>query len=311
MGGLIAYVTPTGFLSGQYFKSLRSLLGEQAPPLSLDFISQRENVFDDVLQETMLAVFRRGSGAAAPTVSFLEVENGKLTVAPAEKIPLPRPVESPWIVPRAPNATDLVKRLRAMPSRLSDWGYRVSTGPLVWNRAKEQLRDEFEAGAVPLIWAESVSPDGEFAFRAARRNHAPYFAVAAKGDGALLVRSSCVLLQRTTAKEQSRRLIAAELPQAFIDQHGGAVTVENHLNMVIGIDDIPEVSTRALAAFLNSSVADRAFRCISGTVAVSAYELESMPLPAPWSMMGLDQILDKPHTKADVDVYCQRLYGDR
>jgi adenine-specific DNA-methyltransferase len=46
-----------------------------------------------------------------------------------------------------------------------------------------------------------------------------------------------------------------------------------------------------LAAFLNSAAADRAFRCISGTVAVSAYELESMPLPSPSSMDKIAELL--------------------
>jgi adenine-specific DNA-methyltransferase len=39
-----------------------------------------------------------------------------------------------------------------------------------------------------------------------------------------------VLVQRTTAKEQHRRLISAEMPAELIAQHG-RITVENHLNM--------------------------------------------------------------------------------
>jgi len=79
-----------------------------------------------------------------------------------------------------------------MPDRLADWGYRVSTGPLVWNRFKDRLREHAQRGTVPLIWAEAVSADGEFSFRAARRNHSPYFAVRDDEDF-LLVRkpASC------------------------------------------------------------------------------------------------------------------------
>ena len=44
------------------------------------------------------------------------------------------------------------------------------------------------------------------------------------------------LVQRTTAKEQNRRLIAAELPASFIKKHG-AVVVENHVNMVRPAND--------------------------------------------------------------------------
>jgi adenine-specific DNA-methyltransferase len=88
-----------------------------------------------------------------------------------------------------------------------------------------------------------------------------------------------VLLQRTTAKEQARRLIAAEMSSAFLAKHG-AVTVENHLNMLVPTTSKPLVSPNLLSLFLNSVAADRAFRCISGSVAVSAYELESLPLPS-------------------------------
>ncbi|MFH7191489.1 methylase, partial [Klebsiella pneumoniae] len=79
-------------------------------------------------------------------------------------------------------------------------------------------------------WAEAVTSDGRFVFRAEKKNHQPYFRALAP-DGWLQVRTPCVLVQRTTAKEQSRRLIAAELPAAFIQQHK-AVVVENHLNMI-------------------------------------------------------------------------------
>ena len=43
----------------------------------------------------------------------------------------------------------------------------------------------------------------------------PWFAARLPRDEWLLLDRSCVLLQRTTAKEQARRLIAAELPQVI------------------------------------------------------------------------------------------------
>ena len=41
------------------------------------------------------------------------------------------------------------------------------------------------------------------------------------------------------------------------------------------------MSATTIAALLVSAVLDEAFRCISGSVAVSAAELEALPLPAP------------------------------
>jgi adenine-specific DNA-methyltransferase len=57
--GVIGYVTPTSMLGGQYFKALRALLAEEAPPKAIEFVSDRDGVFADVLQETMLAVYQR------------------------------------------------------------------------------------------------------------------------------------------------------------------------------------------------------------------------------------------------------------
>ncbi len=307
--GIVAYVAPTSFLCGEYHKNLRALLAAEAAPFALDFVSERSGVFDNVLQETLLAVFRRGSSARKVQVHFVEVEGSSVDVSHAVDVPLPPRTDQPWIIPRTRTATGIAARLGTFPTRLADWGYGVSTGPLVWNRFKSRLREHPERGTVPILWAEAVGADGVFSFRAARRNHAPYFAVC-DGEDFLLVRKPCVLLQRTTAKEQARRLIAAELPQSFIDKHG-AVTVENHLNMIVPVVPRPAVDTQTLSAFLNSSTADRAFRCISGTVAVSAFELESMPLPPAAALADLTRLLPLSPSRKDIDEVCDRLYGDR
>jgi adenine-specific DNA-methyltransferase len=197
----------------------------------------------------------------------------------------------------------LATLLRSMPERLADWGYRVSTGPLVWNRHKSQLRGEPGKGKIPLVWAECITSDGRFIFRSERRNHLPFFKPGPDDDW-LVVRSSCVLLQRTTAKEQARRLIAAEMPAPFVTRNGG-VTVENHLNMMVPTVAKPAVSPALLAAFFNSVAADRAFRCLSGSVAVSAYELENLPLPA---ADDLKQLLGRRVDRGDIEVAAARLY---
>ncbi len=37
-GSVIAYVKSTGFLAGEYFKALRTLLAAEAPPVAVDFM---------------------------------------------------------------------------------------------------------------------------------------------------------------------------------------------------------------------------------------------------------------------------------
>lgn len=308
-GGVIAYVTPTSFLSGEYFKALRGLLASQAPPVAIDFIAERKGVFEDVLQEALLATYRRGRAPTAARVHCVgQGPSGSIRITSAGSFELPERPKEPWLIPRTARQRDLLGRVSRLPYRLGDYGYTVSTGPLVWNRHKASLRDELAAGCYPLIWAESVRSDGVFEFRAQKRNHMPYFEPTAKEQW-VVTNHPCVLLQRTTAKEQSRRLIAAELPASFIKAHG-AVVVENHLNMIKPLDQTPTVSTKVLAALLNSEAVDQVFRCINGSVAVSAYELQALPLPCPDDMKRLEPLTARDARRDELDRAVERLYRE-
>lgn len=306
-GGVVAYVTPASFLAGEYFKRLRGLLAREAPPVSIDFVAARKGVFDDVLQETVLTTFRRQPRPSAATVHLLDCRDGELRTTPAGRFALPADPERPWLIPRVPAQTALVEKLTHFSHCLADYGYAVSTGPLVWNRHKRQLAMECDHGTLPLIWAESVMANGTFAFKAEKRNHAPYFRPKS-GDDWLLSRTPCVLLQRTTAKEQERRLIAAELPADFIRAHG-AVVIENHLNMIRPLNGKPAVEPRVLAAFLNAPIVDQAFRCVSGSVAVSAFELEALPLPPPSTLNEFARLVRRGAARSELDAASARLFG--
>ena len=306
-GGVIAYVTPTSFLSGEYFKALRGLLGREAPPASIDFIGERRGVFADVLQETMLAAYRRGGDRGAGKVHFISARpDGSIDRTTAGTFNLPDNPNGPWLMPRTQAQSVLMRRVDSLRCRLADYGYTVSTGPLVWNRHKPSLRDRPGRGRYPLVWAESVRAEGVFEFRAEKRNHKPWFEPKAN-ERWVVTDFPCVLLQRTTAKEQSRRLIAAELPAAFIEEHG-AVVVENHLNMIKPLNGVPRVTPGALAVLLNSGVVDQVFRCINGSVAVSAYELEALPLPRPEDVREIEGLVRRRAPRETLECAVERLY---
>ena len=307
-GGVIAYVTPTSFLAGEYFKALRGLLGREAPPASIGFVGKRKGVFADVLQETLLATYQRGGDFSAGTAHFISSgDNGSIEVGAAGSFSLPESPDQPWLMPRTEAQGALLSRVGASPYRLADYGYKVSTGPLVWNRHKASLQERPGDGRYPLVWAESVRSDGRFEFRAAKRNHKPYFQPTSD-ERWVVTDFPCVLLQRTTAREQCRRLIAAELPSSFLEEHG-AVVVENHLNMVKPVNGTPKVSSAALAALLNSDVADQVFRCINGSVAVSAYELEALPLPPPKAMEEIEPLVARGAGREKLEQALCQAYG--
>lgn len=120
-GGIVAYVTPTSFLGGEYFKALRGLLGREAPPVSIDFITERRGVFADVLQETLLAAYRHGGEPDVGQVHFLSpTPEGKFEATVAGSFSLPPEPGNPWIVPRLKSHSKLIRSLADKPHRLAD-----------------------------------------------------------------------------------------------------------------------------------------------------------------------------------------------
>lgn len=307
-GGVISLVMPASFLGGEYFKNLRRLLAKEAAPVTIEFIEDRKGVFADALQEATLATFRKDGRRRAVQVGHVAaLETGAAQIASFGKFRLPdNSPAAPWILPRTREQSRLVHRLASMPDRLSTYGYKVSTGPLVWNRHKPQLSNTPSKDAVPIVWAEAITQDGRFVYRAQKRNHALWFHPR-ENDGALIVREACVLVQRTTAKEQARRLIAAEMPASFVRKHGGAA-IENHVNMVRGENGRTTVSAAAIAALLNSSIVDQVFRCLSGSVAVSANEIEAIPLPNPAQMKTLEKMIEAGADREEIDRAITEMY---
>ena len=306
--GVVGYVTPTSFLAGAYFKALRGTLGRETWLVGIDLMTDRRGVFEDVLQETALTVYRLGGPHGPGEVRFTSVlSDGSVESVPAGSFQIPEPPDRPWVMPRRPEDGSLVRLAQAMPCRLADYGYGVSTGPLVWNRHKEQFRSRRGVGCLPVIWAESIR-GGEFRFRAENRNHEKYFKPD-RGQEWLITDTPCVLLQRTTAKEQGRRLVAAELPAEFVAKYGGAV-IENHVNVMRPLGGVERVPATVLLALLNSDFVDQIFRCISGSVAVSAYELEALPLPDPGRMVRLEGLAAGGAGPEVVEREVERLYGE-
>jgi adenine-specific DNA-methyltransferase len=308
-GGTIGYLTPTSFLSGEYFKNLRQLLRKRTTPVAMDFVLCRKGVFEDVLQETILSTYikRNNSDQKIRVNGVHPISNHQAELTSIGTFELPNSLSDPWILARQPGQSKLVYAMSKMKHLLNDWGFKVSTGPLVWNRHKTQLTNKHRDCSYPIIWAESITADGRFAWKTEKKNHAPYLN-SKEGDTWLITHQPCILLQRTTAKEQHKRLIAASLPMEFIQKYGGVI-VENHLNMILPLTKTTAVDPSVLSAFLNSKVVNDAFRAVSGSVAVSAYELESLPLPHPKMLKRLKELLDKNSSQEAIEIECFNLYS--
>ncbi len=305
--GLIAYVTPTSMMGGKYFQSLRELLLAESPPVAIDFIKQREGVFASVQQETMLAVYRKGAARRSVVIHLLDLVNEfTLNAIDGGVYSVPGAGGDPWLLPRTIEQCSMVGKIAAMSTRLRDYGYRVSTGPMVFHRYPEQLRRKPGKGAYPIICAEAVRVSGRFEWDPESLHYKPFF-IPRKKDLHLIRNQGCILVQRTTSKEQKRRLISAELPAAFLERNRGAI-VENHLNMILPSADKPAISLATLSAILHADIVDAAFRCINGSVAVSASELEAIPLPSVNQAREIEVLVNNRATKEQINEAVSEMY---
>ncbi|HSV64665.1 MAG TPA: Eco57I restriction-modification methylase domain-containing protein [Mycobacteriales bacterium] len=271
--GVVAALVPTSFTSGRYFANLRAVLAAEAPLREVSFVGDRDGVFAGVLQETCLATFsRRRSPRTAVTCVNRQLSDVATVERPAG--------DRPWLLPRRREDAPVAAAAAAMPLTLATAGWKVSTGPLVWNRRRADLSGRPGGGRVPVLWAADM--DGGRLHRDPARDALRYLRLRDPADRTVMTLGEpAVLVQRTTAPEQARRLVAIELTPEGLAEWGGAVVVENHVNVLRPTRPDPLLSRATLARVLATGTMDRLMRCVSGSVAVSAYELGSLPFPAP------------------------------
>ncbi|MSW49349.1 MAG: hypothetical protein F2817_00485 [Actinobacteria bacterium] len=286
--GVLSALVPTSFTAGRYFATLRHELSQTAPLRDVAFVAQRDGVFAGVLQETCLAVFTKKK----PRKTAIAEINGR--VSTVARVRSPRgPL--PWLLPRRSDDAHIAAAAAAMPMTLLAAGWRASTGPLVWNRRRADLSATRRKGSVPIVWAADL--DGGTLHRDPSRDATRFMTFRDPADrGTFVLEEPAILVQRTTAPEQSRRIVSAKLSAEDLERWGGAVVIENHVNVLRPVADAEQLlSFDALATLLSTQTVDQVMRCLAGSVALSAYELGALPLPSPatitaWSTLNGDDL---------------------
>ena len=88
------------------------------------------------------------------------------------------------------------------------------------------------------------------------------------------------------------------------------IETTSSVNVMRPLDGVERVPTAVLLALLNSDFVDQVFRCISGSVAVSAYELEALPLPGPGRIVRLERLVAGGAGPEVVEREVERLYWE-
>lgn len=309
-GGAVCALVPAGWLGGSYFQRLREYLARTAALERITYVTDRSGVFSTgVLQETVVATFRKGAVPRATQCDRIFLNGADLELG---SVVMPRQGGLPWMLPRDPGDRRLIEIAEQLPHRLADYGWSTSTGPLVWNRARSWLSAVPRENSMKVIWAADF--DGGRLHQDEARDGLRYVTVPAGRARTMVLQRPAVLVQRTTAVEQRRRIVAALLTADDLAAWGGRVVVENHVNVLTsddsgtgdsGTDDSGTgLTSRLLAALLRSRALDRLYRCLSGSVAVSAYELAALPLPGP---EVLSRWRDQPQPELEAAI--EALYG--
>lgn len=278
--GRIVLITPTSFLSGQYFAPLRKHLAAKARVCAIDLVEKRQGVFVYVEQETAVTTLRRRQRIETETdtptgVFAIGSQRGAEFVGGAD---VPKD-GSLWVLPRAKSDVPLLQLFTKKKHTFESYGYETETGLFVPHRDKRKTlaRKGSNRRAFPLVWSTDISRTGELRFE--KNSHKKRFVVMPEADDEVVIRVPSVVLQRTTAKDDARRLVAVPISDRFVSEYGGYIG-ENHVVFLLKTDRaVCEIGV--LAKILRSHVVDRLFRCMSGSVAVSTSELAELPLPDP------------------------------
>ncbi|WP_447214658.1 HsdM family class I SAM-dependent methyltransferase [Citrobacter pasteurii] len=287
-GGRAALVTPTSFLSGQYFSRLRKFLATHTDIEHIGMVSDRQGVFIDVEQETTLSVYRRRlEERSTPACANVSVVSRMGKYKNVGKCVLPNSGVA-WPIPRSIGDVALIRTICLSEFRLADYGYKVKIGAYVWNRDKRPKYESIQAAkranansVMPLLWSRDISLRGVVKIDEDSKLNGAYRFVDLGGTtSSSIITSPCVVLQRVTSNEQPHRLVAATVSSDIFDTYGGFIG-ENHVVILEQVTSLPILSPEHLVELLSTYTVDRYFRCISGATNVSAFELNQLALPDP------------------------------
>lgn len=190
-GGYLAFVVPPSMNNGAYFAKLRNFIVANC---NIEFLSiqQAPTLFKDALQSVMLLVLKK-----APNIGNNIFKKNGILIFSEEK--------------------EYLESLFRNRVTLSDLGYKVQTGKLVWNQNKDLLTNAHK-GNVALIWSHNITREG-----IELRNHGskPQFV-----KTNLYEQGPVIVTNRIIGQPHKGSLRAAVVPENM------KFVAENHVNVI-------------------------------------------------------------------------------
>jgi adenine-specific DNA-methyltransferase len=292
--GLVALVLPSSFVAGPLYDKLRGHIRKHSEVLTVASVTDREDLFLDVQQDITVLLLRAGNQHVAErTVTFGEFSGARPFKVRCQDR-LPAALGAAWSVP----TTAVGQAVGGF--TLSDYNAEVRAGYFVWNREQDRMRTRcYSERDVPLIWAENIRAGVKCTPRARSKAGIDFVAFEKGASERPIIRGPAAVLQRTTNSSQPRRLIAARVAPAVVDEWGGFVT-ENH-TIVLTAKDVKILDM--LCVLLNSRAVDDRYRRLSGTASISVKLLRTLDLPDPQTLRRLMAEMD------DVEAAVEKAYS--
>ena len=148
-GGQICFIVPRSYSSGLYFRDFRRRFHRTMALEAVHLFRSRADAFknDGVLQENIIILCRRGDGADDQV--RISVSNGTddlpgddSLLSPRDRIVDPDTQDAWLYLPESRADLRALKTVEHQPNRLADFGWAISTGPVVAFRAAEHLRGD-------------------------------------------------------------------------------------------------------------------------------------------------------------------------
>ena len=300
-GGILIFINPRTLLTDAYCSALRTFVLKHSQIRSVLNIVDRRNVFESVLQSCIVNSFQK-TNTSIP----IRVKNifRKEDISDANSIEISQddflfeqnnvPL---FIIGNHHSVYGIFRKLKMLKS-FKTHGLSFTTGKIQWDLYKSVLGDVPIPIATRLIWAENVQ---RYHYSGARKR-ADRIYINAPLEKCQPITHDTIIVQRTTAVEQERRIIAHLFSP---DSFGYSIQAENNTSYLAEVQDMP---LKFVLGILNSKFIDFIFRHINSNTHVSAGELNSLPFPDLDDSTGdviinlVDQILTTKRTNPNADV---------
>jgi adenine-specific DNA-methyltransferase len=240
--GQLGFVVPPSMNNGAYFESLRTYIKSVSAIEFLELFTDPFH-FEDAQTAVQLLVVRKGAVSDDFTVTVpMGGRRSQRLLFAAD--------------------ANLLRGVLAAGRSLSSLGFVATTGTVVWNTRRQDLRSENLAGATQLVWAQNIR-DGRVLIDESSQKRPQYVVNVEPLEGPALV------VNRIVGSVGS-----GELRVGLIEA-GRRFVGENHVNVILPTERA-EITCEQLLAHLSAPEIVKQIRMITGNTQVSATELNYM-----------------------------------